>query len=156
MKNILTLIFLTTILYSCKKEKGLPMAYVSASEYEKCKELALTKGDTSAYNTLSMDFFDSPNEGVFLYTALIMANKYNYGRAYEDAYMCLTDAYHKKNYEELDNLDSETKKLALNLLLRGVKANSKDCKSILGHQYISGKHLPKDKVKGEKLIAESY
>lgn len=156
MKNILTLILLSTILYSCKKEKGLPMAYVSASEHEKCEELALTNGDTSAYDTLSMEFRDSPNEGVFLYTALIMANKYNYERAYYDAYMCLTDSFHKQDNEELDDLDSQTKKLALDLLFRGVKANNGDCKSILGHQYVIGKHLPKDKVKGEKLIAESY
>ena len=128
------------------------MAYISASEHSKAVELALKKGDTSAYNTLSMEFFDSPNEGVFLYTSLKMANKYNYGRAYDDAYNCLTNAFHKKVNTELDDLDPETKKLALDLLFRGVKAKNKNCMSILGNQYIIGKHLPQDKTKGEKLI----
>ena len=152
MKYKICYILFIIILTSCKKEESYSMAYVSALEHIKAKELALNNGDTSAYNTLSMEFFDSPNEGVFLYTSLKMANKYNYGRAYDDAYMCLTDAYHKKENEELDDLDVETRKLALDLLFRGVKAKNKNCMSTLGNQFIIGKYLPKDEIRGEKLI----
>jgi len=149
---ILILIFL---IVSCKKKESFSLADVNAKDHEKYETRALVKGDTIAYNKLSMEFFDSPNEGVFLYTALKMANKYNYGRAYDDAYMCLTDAYHKKDYTELDSLDNHTKSLALDLLKRGTLIRNRDCMRRLGKFYMLGKHVEKDSVKGQKLINEA-
>jgi hypothetical protein len=150
--TFLTLIFLIT---SCKKEESFPMAYVSAKDHEKYESQVLEKGDTIAYNQLSMEFFDSPNEGEFLYTSLRMANKYNYGRAYDDAYMCLTNAYHKKEYTELDSLDNNTKNLALDLLERGAITKNKDCMQRLGNYYLLGKYVEKDSVKGQHLLNEA-
>lgn len=147
MRELLSIILLVVIFSSCKKENSYPMAYVSSTEHINAEELALNKGDTIAYNTLSMEFFDSPNEGEFFYTALIMANKYNYSPAYYDAYMCLTNAYHKKSHDELDSLDPETRKLALELLFRGAKVQNKNCIAILDHQYITRKQLSKNKIK---------
>ena len=96
--RITIFLILIFLIVSCKKEESFPMAYVSTNDHVRYESHALEKGDTIAYNQLSMEYFDSPNEGEFLYTSLKMANKYNYGQAYDDAYMCLTDAYHKKIY----------------------------------------------------------
>jgi len=153
--KITNTIVLMFVIVSCKKEESYPMAYVSAKDHEKYEVDALEKGDTIAYNQLSMEFFDSPNEGEFLYTSLTMANKYNYGRAYDDAYMCLTNAYHKKEYTELDGLDRNTKNLALDLLKRGTLVKNKDCMQRLGNYYLLGKYVEKDSAKGKDLINQA-
>ncbi len=97
---------------------------------------------------------DSPYEG-FLYTALIMANKYDYRLAYEDTYYCLTDFYHKKEFTELQDLDPITRKMALDYLKKGAEKGSKECKRILGNHYLEGKYIEKNTIKGNQLIEES-
>lgn len=156
MKNLKPLFFLTLtfFLISCKKkEEAIPMWSASATELNNWKELALKKGDTVAYWNLSTDFMDSPHDG-FLYTALIMANKHKYHQAYIDAYDCLTDRLHKRDFTELDSLDNNTRELALDILKRGAEKNS-ECKYILGKYYLDGKYLEKNAKKGNKLIKES-
>lgn len=149
-------IIITLLIISCnKKEKSFPMNNLSTNDIVKYKQLALFKGDTTAYNSLSVDYMDSPYEG-FLYTALIMANKYNCRLAYEDTYYCLTDFYHKKESTELEDLDPVTRKMALDYLRKGAKKGSKECKRILGNHYLEGKYIDKDTIKGKLLIKESY
>lgn len=78
------------------------------------------KGDTTAYYQLSLDYMDSPYDG-FLYTALIMANKYNYHIAYYDVYDILTQKY------GLQELDEKTKELAIDYLRKGAQKGNKNC-----------------------------
>jgi len=157
MKSIIIFIkcvIIALIVISCnKKEKGLPMNSTPSKDITKYKELALKKGDITAYSSLSSDYMDSPYEG-FLYTALIMANKYDYYLAYEDTYYCLTDYYHKKDFTELEDLDEKTRKMALDYLKKGAEKGSKECKKILGHHYLEGKYIKKDTLKGKQLIEE--
>ncbi len=102
------------------------------SEYQK---KALRDGDTGAYNILSVNYLESHYEG-FLYTALIMANRHKNGQAYIDVYYCLTDYPHKKENTELDDLDKETRILALQYLIRGASIGNSECKLRL-NRYIN-------------------
>lgn len=146
----LGLIFLLVFVFSCgEKKDATPM--VNTGSAEALKHKALVEGDTVAYNELSLDYMDSPYEG-FLYTALLMANKYEYSLAYIDVYYCLTDLKNKRENTELDGLDERTRKLALEYLSEGAKRGNKECIQILGNHYILGKYLPKDQEKGAKLI----
>jgi TPR repeat protein len=122
--------------------------------YYENKELALEKGDTNAYDEMSIEFMDSPNDDRFLLTALLMANKHNYGPAYRDVYYCLTDDYHKGNKSELEDLDKKTRELALKYLIDGADMGNGDCMRILGQLYIDGKYLPRDIVKGNKILKQ--
>ena len=146
--------FILLIITSCNNKNEIPITHINNSSIRKYKELALTKGDTISYNELSIAYLDSPNDG-FLYTALIMANKYNYPQAYSDVYSCLTDRNHKKEFTELDSLDEKTRALALDYLTAGAENGSKECKRLLGHFYIEGKYLKKDTLKGNSLLKES-
>lgn len=156
MKQIVILFIITTFI-SCKKEniekgnlnKEYPITTATPEDFNDYKDLALNKGDTSAYYQLSLDYMDSPYDG-FLYTALIMANKYDYHIAYYDVYEFLTD---KAN--GIDNLDKSTRDMALCYLKKGAEKENRNCMSILGHFYIEGEHVPKDISKGEKLIKGS-
>ncbi len=130
------------------------MNNVPSNDIIKYKKLALEKGDIKAYNSLSLDYMDSPYEE-FLYTALLMANKHNYHLAYEDVYYVLTDFYHKKDNLELEELDLVTRGMALEYLKKGAEKGNKECKRILGSHYLMGKYIKKDMKMGNKLIKES-
>ena len=153
--NFLKYIIIILLIISCdKKEKGQPMINMSLKDVTGYKKLAIKNGDIKAYNSLSSDYVDSPYEGL-LYTALIMANKYEYPLAYEDTYYCLTDYYHKKRFTELEDIDPATRKMALDYLKKGAEKGNKECKKILGNHYLEGKYIEKDTIKGNQLIKES-
>ncbi len=138
MDNILKVLvfsFFAIVLMNCdKKEKQKEFSLNEPSmSYNDLKELALTKGDTIAYKEMSIAYMDSPNDDRFLYTALIMANKYNYHLAYEDVYYVLTDFYHKKEFTELEGLDKKTRKLALDFLKDGAKNGNIECQRIYNY-----------------------
>ncbi len=153
MKNLYShfcwLMLTGTFLFSCNKNKELPMIYIDTPINELVKE-ALA-GDTNAYFQLSNIYYDSPNES-FLRTSLLMANKYSYHQAYIDVYYCLTDLPHKKKYTELDDLDVRTRELALVYLKDAVNAGNKEAMEILGHYLIEGKYVPKDVKYGNELL----
>jgi TPR repeat protein len=149
------MILLFSLIISCnKKPKGVPISNTTYKQILKFKDSALLKGDTIAYNELSLDYMDSPNEG-FLYTALIMANKYDFPQAYEDVYTCLTGQDHKMGDTELDDLDKKTRALALHYLILGAEKGNSECEMRLGKYYIEGKYVEKNVLKGKQLIKSS-
>lgn len=96
--------------------------------FKQLKHLAIKKGDTIAYDKLSTDYMDSPYDG-FLQTALLMANKHDYSKAYRDVFYCLTDFYHKESNQELFvELDKKTKQMALDYL--HIAGNKKEMNAI--------------------------
>lgn len=152
---ILILISSFFLLTNCnKKDDAIPLNTSTPNNVKLNKEKALTKGDTIAYYQLSLDYMDSPYEG-FLYTALIMANKYNYHLAYEDVYYILTDYYHKKEFTELKDLDDKTRMMALDYLKAGAEKGNKECKRILGRLYLEGNYIEKNGELGNRLIHEA-
>lgn len=149
------ILIIAFLVVSCnKKEQSIPLNTTTNKDRDYYENLALTKGDTSAYYNLETYYIDSPIEG-FLYTSLIMANKYDYHLAYENVYYCLTDYRHKKEFTELEDLDPITRKMALDYLKRGAEKGNKECKKILGNHYLEGKYIEKDTVKGKQLQEES-
>jgi len=150
-KSIIILILVT----SCSNvEKPNSINNSNGNDSEYYKNLALSKGDTSAYYQLNLNYIDSPSE-TFLYTALIMANKYEYHLAYLNVYEILTDNNHAEGVSELENIDKKTRVLALEYLKRGAEKGNKDCKYILGKHYVAGKYIEKDITLGNTLILES-
>lgn len=98
---------------------------------------ALTTGDTMSYSDACGDFFSNERESEFLFTALIMANKYKYKDAYYDIYTTLTYSYLN---ESLETLDEDTKCLALYYLLKAKEAGLPqaidECKAVFGNKAI--------------------
>lgn len=154
-----TIIFLksliiTSLIISCnKKDNSIPLNTTTTSDRDYYENLALTKGDTSAYYNLETYYMDYPIEGI-LYPALIMANKYDYHLAYLNVYEALTSHDHKMNVSELEDLDPVTRKMALDYLKKGADKGNKECKKILGNHYLEGKYIEKDILKGKLLIEE--
>jgi hypothetical protein len=118
---------------------------------DKFRKQALEKGDTNAYDILSLDNWDSPSDS-FIYIAKKMANKFEYSLAYYDVYCCLTDIYHKKENTELDNLDNKTRSLALNYLIKGAKKFNIQCMKTLAFQLNQGKYIPKNEKRAKMLM----
>lgn len=149
------IIILLLIATSCnKKEKGFPMNSTTNSDRNLYKKEALIKGDTSAYYLLNLDYMDSPYEG-FLYTALIMANKYDYHLAYLNVYEVLTSHDRKMGIHELEDLDEKTRAMALDYLKAGAEKGNKECKWILGNLYTEGKYVEKNEELGNRLKQEA-
>lgn len=114
------------------------------------RDAALANGDTAEYELFRDYFIDAPNLQLWR-PALIMANKYNCPKAFEDMYYCITDV-HRSIGSELDSLDPKTKTLALNYLKQGSELGNKECMEILGKLYLTGLHLEKDSLKGRRLL----
>jgi TPR repeat protein len=150
----IALISLLPLSFSCKDEKEVASINEPSMPYKELKELALEKGDTSAYHEMSVAFMDSPNDDSFLATSLTMADKHNFHEAYLDVYYCLTDYYHRKDFKDLDDLDEKTRKKAIKYLTLGAEKGDKECKKLLGNYYVQGKYVKKDVIKGNQLIAE--
>ncbi len=121
---------------------------------QELKKMALENGDNDAYEKLSIGYMDSPYEG-FLYTALIMANKYNNKFACMDVFYCLTDFHHKDNDDVLAELDPKTRLMALEYLKLAAENGEINAKELLGKYYIEGLYLPKNEEHGKQLIDES-
>lgn len=152
--NFLGITAFFLIIVGCDKKKEEFSLNEPSRTYQELKKLALTKGDTIAYHELSIAYMDSPNDDRFLNIALIMANRYNIPEAYLDVYYFLTDYYHRKDFKNLDDLDDNTRALALAYLKKGAERGDKECQKILGHYYIEGKYFNKDTIKGNQLITE--
>jgi hypothetical protein len=154
-QKILGSVFLVIFIIGCNdKKKSTPMNNMTLSDRDYYIKEALTKGDTCAYYNLNNYYMDYPIEGI-LYPALIMANKYQYHLAYLNVYEALTSQDHKLGTSELENLDIETRKMALEYLRKGAEKGNEECKRILGYHYLKGKYIVKDTIKGLKLIKES-
>lgn len=153
--NLFSIIFIVVLVFGCNNKKEItPINTVTLSDREHYIKEALTKGDTSAYSNLNDFYMDYPMDGI-LYPALIMANKYEYHLAYLNVYEALTSQDHKKGVSELENLDDQTRKMALDYLKKGAEKGNKECKKILGNHYLEGKYIEKDTIKGKQLINES-
>ena len=74
------------------------------------EQLVIEKGDTSAYQEMSIQYLDLRKQE-FLFYALVMANKYDYPQAFFDVFDCLT---YLDNY---DLMDEKTAALAIKYLI---------------------------------------
>lgn len=78
-------------------------------------------GNIASYQELQTIYLDmSPDE--FLFWAMLMANKYDYGPAYLDAYYSMKDAY-ERGGEKFEDKDKMTKEFLMKYLKIAVERN---------------------------------
>jgi TPR repeat protein len=85
-----------------------------------------------------------------------MANKYDYTMAYYDVFDCLTLLYWDDCDNTscwLDSLDNQTRMMALEYLKKAADKGERNASWELGRLYIEGKHVQKDTVLGNQLLA---
>lgn len=87
--------------------------------------LAISKGDKMAYNSVAQDFVINENYKQLLYYSLIMANKYNNSQAHFDIYVILVESSANKS---LEDLDKKTKNLATYHLIKSGELGYKSAK----------------------------
>ncbi|WP_136668366.1 hypothetical protein [Flavobacterium sp. H122] len=68
--------------------------------------------------------------------------------AFSDTYDCLTDVDRKFGEHELEPLNEETRKLAIDILKKGAKKRNRECQHKFGELYTEGIYLEKDVKKG--------
>ena len=114
------------------------------------KKLVLSKGDTIAYKELRIAYLNvNYYEEEYLLYSIIMADKYNYPKAYYYVYKCLTSIFEFHNYT--GKIDEKTKDLALKYLKEGVELNDGESTHVLSELYLEGKYVSKDTLLGKKL-----
>lgn len=96
------------------------------------KKAIIEKGDTSAYHHVidSIQSHKKIPQGNSFYYAFLMATKYGYVPANYDAFCAL-----KNVYNNIDSLDTETKRMALFFLHRGAKLGDKRCQALVKNRY---------------------
>ena len=118
-------------------------------------ESLVLKGDTNAYDELFIAYLDIGSTRLLPY-ALLMANKYDYTDAYYDVYFCLTLLYWDDCLDEscyLDSLDIQTRTMALEYLKKAADKGERNALRDLGWLYLEGKHVKKDSILGNQLLA---
>jgi hypothetical protein len=111
-------------------------------------ELALEKGDTNAYEALSIAYLDYPS-GEFFPIALKMANKYDYKQAYFDCYMAILDYNGVYSPDKpLDKIDLKTRNLAMEYLIIGAMKGHEQSIETLKYYYL------KDTINRELIFTE--
>lgn len=144
------------ILYHINSRKQVLVKSVSMNNTRPIKELkklVLSKGDTIAYIELRIAYFNVDYyEEEFLLYSIIMADKYNYPKAYYYVYKCLTSIFEWHHYGKIDE---KTKNLALKYLKEGAELNDSESTNELSKLYFEGKYVAKDSILGRKLEAKA-
>lgn len=156
MKKVIYILLIITTLISCiqKEDKIKSLEVISMNNtrpIDELKELVLSKGDTAAFNELEVAYLNEKNEEEYLLYSLVMANKYNYPRAYFQVYYCLTSVFD----HSVGEIDEETKNTALKYLKKGVDLNDLESIKCLGELYLNGKYVKKDTILGKELSERS-
>lgn len=80
----------------------------------------LSKGDTNSYNKLYVTFRDN-NTYSMLFWSMLMANKYDYPKAYEDVYYSIEESYSPDS--AIFKMDEKTRTFALHYLKLAAQKN---------------------------------
>jgi len=159
MKRIYYIIFAILVItvglftfYHINSDKQVLVESVSMNNtrpIQELKKLVLSKGDTIAYKELRIAYLNVDYyEQEYLLYSIIMADKYNYPKAYYYVYMCLTSIFEWHHYGKIDE---RTKKLALKYLKEGAELNDGESTNELSKLYFEGKYVVKDSILGKKL-----
>ena len=117
---------------------------------EELKQRIITKGDTSAYKNLRIEYLDRKfYDDEILFYSIIMSNKYCYPPAFFDVYFHLTSIYEHNN--KIGKIDNRTIKMALDFLNKGVELNDYDAICKLRDLYLEGSYVTKDSIKAKAL-----
>lgn len=157
MKNSIILICILFI--SCNQKNQLKSINQASESIIKLKNKVMHQGDIEAYETLETAYLDHPT-GELLPYAMIMANKYDYPKAYLDVYEILGNIYNCSEntdtyYFDLDCVNENVRKRALEYLEKAVDKGNKSAMYSLGHMLIDGKYYPRDEVRGNNFLVMS-
>lgn len=98
---------------NCSEEKSYSMNHGTKTLPE-LKQQIIDYGDTCAYYDLKIQLLDFKyGDEELLSYAMIMANKYDYSEAYFDVFDCITAPY----FDNINQIDSRTAKMAIDYLL---------------------------------------
>lgn len=110
-------------------QKHLDSVYNEADSIPKYIYNVVVHGDTNDYHNLFLIYIDR-NEYEIIPFAVIMADKYHYPQAYEDAYHCIWHTSGGKLYS-LEGLDPQSKKMILKYLKLSYEAGNHHAKDIV-------------------------
>jgi hypothetical protein len=146
-KNII--LILSFLVSSCKQD-AVSINHRDMSDVELKRKL-LTEGSIDAYEDLRIKLLDEDETYILPYS-IIMANKYNYSRAFYDVFEVLIISRGCEDYN-LDCLDENTKELALKYLKLAVEKEDETASKVLIYYYDKGKSYPiKELYENEELI----
>ncbi|MBS1773946.1 MAG: hypothetical protein JST82_13895 [Bacteroidetes bacterium] len=111
--------------------------------FDSLKKNIATIGDIPSYEKLKLEYMDIDAIENLLPWALIMANKYGYKPAYFDVYTSIQgiDMYYgnTKSESSLEAVDSNSKKIALEYLIKASKIEDSQAIKILNEHYPSAR-----------------
>ena len=143
-----------------ERDEVVSITRISCGDIPPKEELIplVKQGDTAAYDELWRYFSCSRSLKELLPYSFLMANKYNYKRAYFDVFYSFWSLYSEMTYSLslLDSLDETTRTLALEYLQKGAALGSSSCNWDLGSYYFEGKYFEKDTILGQKLKDKSW
>jgi len=148
MKNYISLVFISILLFSCSNKK-VEQYVLNNDSINILIDRAINQGDYKAYNTVHSYYNLDGNTEPFLYNSMIMAHKYNLPAAYYDVYWTLANPI---TGETINDLDLKTRYLALYYLLKSYELGYTNAKYNI--QDIFGKKTPLPKS-GSYLIKMS-
>lgn len=108
----------------------------------------LNKGDGADYQTLLTYYLDYYHTFESVYFSTIIANKYNYHAAYSFVYYELMNL----NLYRLDGKANSIADIAVFYLKTGMEKGDYQASYFYGRLLVDGIYVPKDSLKGEKLI----
>ncbi len=152
-----SIIFLLIFISSCKNKSDEVKSINQPSQpLSELKEDIINHGSIKAYEELSIAFMDYSEIEMLPY-AFIMADKYDYSKAYLDVYDILGLSYACNStvdikYYNLDCIAEATRKDVLSYLEKAVEKRVKSAQYTLGHMYLDGKYYPKNETIGSQLI----
>ena len=133
MKKIVILLVMSS-LFGCRdisKNKAISMNTANQSDAE-LRQLIIQKGDSCAYDKLSVQYLDYGYQD-FLFYAVIIANKYNYPQAYFDLFFCLIYEY----IDIYELIDEKTAALAIEYLIKAANMGHKQAQEMISEYDIT-------------------
>jgi hypothetical protein len=150
MYRVLVIIILISI--SCNKKKDeISFSNCHYGYFLDLKEKIICNGDTVVYNELLNIYSDDWNKEDFLSFSIIMANKYDYPKAYFDVFETLIslpniNANICVSNNCLDNgfycLDEKSKTLAIEYFINAVNKGDKYASKVLLNKFNKDKEYP--------------
>lgn len=141
MKKYQILFFLLILIFSCQEKKDIQETNYDRDFLNSLIEKGINNGDTISYDRAFNYVLEKGGYVEFYYYALLMANKYNYDKAYYNLYILLTREGITYNGIEIFSNDEETQRLANYYLLKAYELGHKGAHSNL--EEIFGDNIPK-------------
>ncbi|RNA61782.1 sel1 repeat family protein [Chryseobacterium nematophagum] len=122
-------------------------------QIEKFQKNVIDKGDVLSFNKLAIHYEDKFDYKELQKYALIMANQYNNGDGFSQAFVNIIAMNNNNEYDitNLAKLNEKAKSEALESLEKGAKLNDIHCMSMLAEIYRNGIGVEKDVRKADKL-----